>query len=250
VVDTGVGQGEERAPMRQLVLQNPEDYQGSRNRVDGQGVEQHDQAFIVNGSINIECGSYIFHFQPQQIFDEDICFGSYPDGQADIRLIKKLKCITVMNLSSKEELMSRRQSDEALKKLCRQQEVNYVPFPISDESIEEMADNMFQACLILDDIINNQGHKVYVQCLTGVTKSPTLILLFLCLYKYQNTGKSIPSLDHLKSMSASLFDQLGTQTNQTFKAHGDQPTALALPNYEAILHALRKEKAFYLNSQR
>lgn len=32
-------------------------------------------------------------------------------------------------------------------------------------------------------MINNKGEKVYIHCLSGTARAPTLILLFLCLYR-------------------------------------------------------------------
>lgn len=252
-MDTSAGRLEERAPMRQFVLQNPETYDGARHPSDAASNKYPDQAYVINGTVDLACGGFIFNFRVHEVADEKICFGGYPDAPMDIRAIKRCQCLTVFNIQTKEEMASRQRTHEQ-EQLCRENELNYLQFPISDDSLEGMADKLFQACLILNDIINNKGHKVYVHCLTGVTRSPTLILLFLCLYTYQNTPKSqIPSLQHLKHLSDSLFDQ-SWNLPQTPKPHGGHlataPTAQPMPNLPAVLHALHKEKAFYLNSQR
>lgn len=253
-MDTSAGHLEERAPLRQFLLQNPETYDGSRHPSDARGNNYSDQVYIINGTVDLACGNFIFDFQVHEVADEKICFGGYPDAPMDIRAIKKSQCMTVFNLQTKEEMALQQRTHEQEQQLCRENELNYLQFPIADDSPEDMADKLFQACLILNDIINNKGHKVYVHCLTGVTRSPTLILLFLCLYTFQNTPKSqIPSLQHLKNLSSSLFDPRWNmaQGSRPFGAHlAATPTAQPLPNLQAILHALHKEKPFYLNSQR
>ena len=52
-----------------------------------------------------------------------------------------------------------------------------------------------------------------------------------------------------------MFDQTRASTSQTFNAPGGHlsstsPSALPLPNHQAVPDALQKEKQFYLNSQR
>ena len=39
-----------------------------------------------------------------------------------------------------------------------------------------------KAAKILNDLINNQGHKVFVNCTAGVSRSPTLIIIYIALF--------------------------------------------------------------------
>lgn len=84
---------------------------------------------------------------------------------------------------TKQEMESRQLTENSEQLHCKQTNLNYVPFPIAEDSIDKMTDKMFQACLILNDMINNKGEKVYIHCLSGTARAPTLILLFLCLYR-------------------------------------------------------------------
>jgi len=60
-------------------------------------------------------------------------------------------------------------------------------FPIDDQSSQDKAEKYFQAAQYLNDMINNQGLKVYVHGSSGISRSPTAILTYLTIYKRVNT---------------------------------------------------------------
>ena len=70
-----------------------------------------DQAFIINGELNLACANFIFNFQIHHVKNEKICFGSYPESVADIKAIKKASCSTIFNLQTKEEMTIRNIDD-------------------------------------------------------------------------------------------------------------------------------------------
>jgi len=62
-----------------------------------------------------------------------------------------------------------------------------------DESDEKLfADRLFQAASVLDKLIADK-HKVYVHCCAGVTRGPTMAIVYLALMMkvkdWQNTQK-------------------------------------------------------------
>ena len=58
--------------------------------------------------------------------------------------------------------------------------------PVTDEDPEDYADDLFDAAQVLHDLIDVKGHKVYLHDITGVSRAPTLYLVYLALYKKSN----------------------------------------------------------------
>lgn len=54
--------------------------------------------------------------------------------------------------------------------------------PVTDENIDTYAKELFQAALHLYDLIDVKGHKVYMHCVTGVSRGPTLQLCYQALF--------------------------------------------------------------------
>ena len=57
-----------------------------------------------------------------------------------------------------------------------------ISFPISDEDEDEYGEQLYQGALFLNNLIAHKGHTVFVHCTTGVSRSPTLALLYLSLF--------------------------------------------------------------------
>jgi len=125
----------------------------------------------------------MFDFFVHEVPNEGLCYGCSPESLTDVRAIKNYQCTAVLNLMTKEEMEMRQIAPDYEQLMCKQTNLNYVPFPIAHGSTDKMTDKLFQACLILNDMINNKGERVFVHCMSGTTRSPTLILLFLCLYR-------------------------------------------------------------------
>jgi len=64
-------------------------------------------------------------------------------------------------------------------------------FPIDDFATAEKAEKYFQASQYLNDMINNQGLKVFVHGSSGISRAPTAILTYLTMYKRVNVWKDV-----------------------------------------------------------
>lgn len=60
--------------------------------------------------------------------------------------------------------------------------------------------SIFQACQYLNDMVNNKNQKVFVYCNSGVSRAPTILMAYLCLYKKVNDWKNIEAVGDLLKM--------------------------------------------------
>lgn len=54
--------------------------------------------------------------------------------------------------------------------------------PVTDENTEFYAEQLFQAAQHLYDLIDVKGHKVYMHCVSGVSRGPTLLMCYQALF--------------------------------------------------------------------
>jgi protein-tyrosine phosphatase len=62
---------------------------------------------------------------------------------------------------------------------------------------KEYCDQLFQAASVLDQLISQGKHKVYVHCCSGVTRGPTLAVVYLCLFLKVQQWQSIFEVEKL-----------------------------------------------------
>jgi protein-tyrosine phosphatase len=56
-------------------------------------------------------------------------------------------------------------------------------FPISDSQEDDLCADIFVGAQHLNNMISKQQMTVYVHCTSGVSRGPSLVLVYLCLYK-------------------------------------------------------------------
>lgn len=143
-IQTATGYYEERRhTVRSFPIESPENALGMRSLCKLALNCSADRLFILNGQLNLACGSFIFDFYVHQVLNERICYGGYPESLMDIRAIKSHQCTTVFNIMTKQEMERRQTTENFQQMMCKQTDLNYVPFPIADESIDKMTDKMF-----------------------------------------------------------------------------------------------------------
>lgn len=67
-----------------------------------------------------------------------------------------------------------------------------VKSPCTAEDEDTYAEMLFQAAKHLYDLVDLKGHRVYVHCSTGVSRSPTLFLCYQALFMKSNL--SLPDM--------------------------------------------------------
>ena len=58
-------------------------------------------------------------------------------------------------------------------------------FPVDDVSLDSQStlDAIFIAAQYMDDMINDKGLSVFIHSGNGHTRAPTIVLVYLCLFK-------------------------------------------------------------------
>ena len=97
-----------------------------------------------------------------------------------------------------------------------------VSFPIPDHDEEEYMDKLFIAAQHINDLINEQGHTVYLHDTSGLTRAPTLALIYLCLFVKIRTYENLPE-------ACALLKQYHS---------------VSTPNLNIIKKVIKKNKAF------
>ena len=146
---------------------------------------------MVNGQIDKCDGGFLGDFWIEQIGNTNIYIGSFPFYEFDVQKISKLGCKAVLNLQTTYDQRLLGLNLHMMQKFYRAMGINeVVNFPIDDHSnISEnnmhiYADNLFKACCKLYELQKSGGstRKVFVHCSSGMNRSPTLLIIYLCLF--------------------------------------------------------------------
>ena len=98
---------------------------------------------------------------------------------------------------------------------------NVVNHPVEDLFLEDYVDQLISAAKQLDIMINEQGEEVFVNCTSGISRAPTLVMVYLAIYCRH---KQWENLDALK--------------NFIVESHPN-----ALPNLQAVKLCVEKCKS-------
>jgi protein-tyrosine phosphatase len=74
-----------------------------------------------------------------------------------------------------------------------------IHLPIEEHNEKELKMKVFAASQYLNDMVNNKGHRVYIHCSAGITRAPTVVLLYLCLFKRHKSWRDIDQVDQYLS---------------------------------------------------
>jgi hypothetical protein len=78
---------------------------------------------------------------------------------------------------------------------------NHYHFPIADIDEEIYIENLYQGALLIHDLVDTQGLKLYLHCTTGVSRGPTLLLVYFALFcKHPNYSNFDSLYSYLEEM--------------------------------------------------
>jgi protein-tyrosine phosphatase len=66
--------------------------------------------------------------------------------------------------------------------------------PVSDNLESEYCDDLFRAALKLYELRDIQGKQVFLNCTAGVSRAPTLILVYMALFIRHESWRNIVEL--------------------------------------------------------
>jgi len=55
-------------------------------------------------------------------------------------------------------------------------------FPVCDWNEEKYIEDLFDASQHLNQLLNEDDHTVYIHCNSSISRGPTLVLAYLCLF--------------------------------------------------------------------
>jgi predicted protein tyrosine phosphatase len=108
---------------------------------------------------------------------------------------------------------------------------------------------IFAASQYLNDMVNNKGHRVFIHCSSGITRAPTVALLYLCLFKRHNSWRDVDQVDqylsshyHVSYPNRNLVSQI-IKDNHEFQTKQQEPVAVVAPRQKnPILQKLLDEE--------
>ena len=143
-----------------------------------------DKSYIINGFINKGDGNFLSGFNLSKIDNTKIIIGSYPLTQIDVDRIAFQGATAILNLQTREEIAHRAIDNLAIESFCSIKGIHtIVNQPVNDNHTEEELNNdILQAVIKLNDLINVQKHTVFLHCSSSVTRAPTVATAYLCLF--------------------------------------------------------------------
>ena len=71
----------------------------------------------------------------------------------------------------------------------------YKNIEVRDSDEEEYCIGLFKAAVELDKMIHSQGLHVFVHCFTGISRTPTLILIYWALFLRHQDWNDVPDME-------------------------------------------------------
>lgn len=65
-------------------------------------------------------------------------------------------------------------------------------FPVSNND-PEYKEKLFMAAQYLHGLVDKQNKKVFIHCSSGLIRTPTIVLVYLCIFKRVKSWKSVPN---------------------------------------------------------
>lgn len=150
-------------------------------------------------------GNFVSEFECFNI-GENLYTGAYPDSDLEIRKLRSIGVTAVLNLQTDEQKTQQNVDILEMGQFHKAQGILLVNHPLSDAHPEAYLDGLYQGCLILQDLLEEQDHCVYVHCTTGISRAPTLIASYLCLFiKHPDWQFPTKVIDFLVSCSANCI---------------------------------------------
>ena len=166
-----------------MVLENPSNYLGEFGNRGSNEQYFHDKSFIVNGVVNKADGNLLRGFFVSEVANSGIIIGPYPLYEIDVNQISAHGVTAVINLQTPIEIKQRGADVNEINSWYRQKGINtIINHPIDDTNENSLYQGLLEGSARLNQLMATGKNKVYVHCTSSVTRAPTLLNLYLCLY--------------------------------------------------------------------
>lgn len=210
----------EREPARRFIIRDPHDYNGQLGGYNTDLWSNCEEVFVVNGFVNKGDGNFEGPFVLKTLEETGITIGSYPGNESDIMAIKNAGCTAVLDVQAEYRSIDFAKAQAMFRKAG----INVVKnVPIRDFQLEECQAAYFRAACELDKLINEQGQHVFVHCFTGISRAPTLVVLYWALFlrheKWNDPGELARYLKGQYDLSHPNLEMVQTvvEGNQIFQ---------------------------------
>ena len=69
--------------------------------------------------------------------------------------------------------------------------MKHLKYSINESREQDLTSNLFIAAQHLNNILNALNSKVYVHCSSGLSRAPSVVLMYLCLFKKVKSWRSV-----------------------------------------------------------
>jgi len=152
----------------------------------------------VNGYCEQDDGNFCRPFHVTKLGDSGIFIGSFPNDETDILHLKNQGVSAVLNLQTLYNLKSFGIDWKNNLKLFY---VNGIVVaknvPVNDSSEDTYCQDIFQAAQYLNDMINNKNLRVFIYDQSGVSRSPSVVMAYLTLFKKVQFWNYVPLVESI-----------------------------------------------------
>ena len=122
-------------------------------------------------------------FYVSDIDKTNIVIGPYPLYPTDIDLIARTGAKAVLNVEMPNEIIEREADTKLLDNEYRKRGINtFHHIPIDDTTEQSFMQGIMESANRLNHLINEKKMKVYIHCKSSVTRAPSAVIAYLCLY--------------------------------------------------------------------
>ncbi len=102
----------------------------------------------------------------------------------------------MLNLQTGSDLTSRGLFWPSLKEKYLEEGLKAFSFPLSDKTEEDYMEGLFDVVQHLNDLVNEQGHTVYIQDTSALSRGPTLLMAYICLFAKYHLHHNLKEVRH------------------------------------------------------
>lgn len=173
----------ERDPPRRLEILNSESYRGDLGYNHVHQFYNTSSCYFVNGIIDKNDGYFHKNFSIHSVGQTNVFVGPYPSKSSEVQELHDSGINAIINLQTKEEVAHMGIDWHGQMSEYRHYGIDTaMHFPISSVDTQ-YKQKIYTAAQYLNDLINNKGKKVFIHCTSGIVRAPTVVLLYLCLFK-------------------------------------------------------------------